>query len=156
MQPNLDDYVTPHFTWRELLTSSAAVRLGLDNIPASDDVYANMRRIAEALEAIRTHFDRPIRVVSCYRSPDVNKAVGGSATSAHRFGAAADFTVQGTPNIDVCYAIPEVLADFDQIIYEFGPTGWVHLGLATKPRRQPLTAVKVAGKTVYKQGIVAV
>lgn len=156
MHPNLDDYVTPHFTWRELLTSSAAVRLGLDNTPSGDDIYANMRRVAEALEAVRAHFDRPIRVVSCYRAPAVNKAVGGSRTSAHRFGAAADFTVQGIANIEVCYAIPEVLADFDQVIYEFGPTGWVHLGLAKKPRRQPLTAVKVAGKTEYKTGIIVV
>jgi zinc D-Ala-D-Ala carboxypeptidase len=156
MQPNLDEHVTLHFTWRELLTSSTAVRYHIDNTPDNDAIYANMCRVAEALEVIRAHFDRPIRVISCFRAPAVNIVCGGSPTSAHKTGSAADFTVQGIANIEVCRTIPLIFKDWDQIIYEFGPEGWIHLGLAAKPRHDELTAVKVEGKTAYKQGIIAV
>lgn len=148
--------LTEHFTLEEMTRSSTAVRLGLANDPP-DEYLDNIRQVAAALEVVRAHFGRPIRVTSCYRSPEVNRAVGGSPTSAHRFGYAADFTVDGVPNIVVCEWIRDNLSDFDQVIYEFGPRGWVHLGLCRyKPRRQKLTAFKEAGKTVYKQGIIEV
>lgn len=149
--------LTEHFSVEEMSHSETASRKGLDNTPPPE-LVANMLRVAEALEKVRAHFDRPVRVTSCYRSPAVNKAVGGSPTSAHRFALAADFEVDGVANIEVCRAIPVILVDFDQVIYEFGPTGWVHLGLsgAGRPtRRQSLTAVKRGGKTVYLPGIVA-
>jgi zinc D-Ala-D-Ala carboxypeptidase len=81
--------------------------------------------------------------------------VGGSKTSAHRFARAADFTVEDVSNIEVCRKLAELVPHFDQIIYEFGPDGWVHLGLTNgKPRGQLLTAIKRKGKTVYLPGIV--
>jgi len=144
--------LTEHFTLEELSRSSTAVRQGLDNTPPAN-LLPNLKRIAEHLEIVRAHFGWPITVYSGYRSPAVNEAVGGSKTSAHRFGLAADFVVQGVPNRKVCEWIRDNLKDFDQVIYEFGPKGWVHLGLAAKPRKQALTAVKENGKTVYKPGI---
>lgn len=150
----MSNQLTQHFTEKEMTRSETAVRLGLSNAcPA--DMKANLKRVADALEIVRAHYGLPLHVSSCYRSPEVNKAVGGSPTSAHRFGCACDFEIPGVPNIDVCRKIPELLPDFDQVIYEFGPSGWVHLGLRTKsPRRQMLSAVKVARKTVYLPGIV--
>lgn len=143
--------ITDHFSLLELTRSSTATRLGLDNtIP--EELMPNALRVAEALEKIRAHFGKSIHVTSCYRAPEVNKAVGGSPTSAHRFASAADFEVDGVPNIEVCKAIPEILDDYDQIIYEFGPTGWVHLGFAQTPRHQKLSATKQNGKTVYSPG----
>lgn len=144
--------LTEHFTLEELSRSTTAVRQGLDNTPPAK-LVPNLKRVAEHLEIVRAHFGRPVNVYSGYRSPAVNKAVGGSATSAHRFGLAADFVVQGVSNREVCEWIQKNLADFDQVIYEFGPKGWVHLGLAAKARKQALTAVKENGKTVYKPGI---
>jgi len=145
--------ITEHFSLSEMERSETATRHGIENhIP--DELMPNVRRVADALETIRAHYGAPIHVTSCYRSPEVNKAVGGSQTSAHRFASAADFEVQGVPNIEVCRAIPQLIPDFDQVIYEFGPSGWVHLGFAKEPRRQQLSAVKRDGKTKYLPGIV--
>jgi len=143
--------VTEHFSFEELTRSAAARQHDLDNTPPSH-LMENMKLTAEALEQVRAHFGKPVLVTSCYRSPEVNSAVGGSPTSAHRYALAADFTVQGVPNLEVIQFIYYHLKGFDQVIEEFGQ--WIHLGLSLKaPRGQALTAVKVAGKTVYKPGI---
>jgi len=149
----LDSQITEHFTFREMLTSSTAIRLGLSNIPDDNEIYKNLQWLCEALELIRAGLGKPIRIVSGYRDEAVNTAVGGSKNSAHCKGLAADFTVKGTSLLEVCKAIPAWVKDFDQIIYEFGEAGWVHLGLSVKPRRQLLSAVKEGGKTVYKEGL---
>ena len=144
--------LTPHFTIEEMQNSATGTRLGIKNVipPA---LIANAKRVAEALELIRAHYGVSIHVTSCYRSPELNKAVGGSTSSAHMTASAADFEVLGHANIDVCNIIPSIIKDFDQIIYEFGPTGWVHLGFGDKNRKQLLSAIKNNGKTVYLQGI---
>lgn len=146
--------ITGNFTLEELTRSATGLRLGLDNtLPAQ--FLRNAEQVAEALERVRAYFGgKPVRVTSCYRSKAVNAAVGGSLTSSHMAAMAADFEVSGVPNIEVCRSIPEIIPEFDQVIYEFGPTGWVHLGLTHElPRHQLLTAVKLGGKTVYKPGI---
>ena len=149
--------LTDNFTIEELTRSSTAIRLGLDN-SVPNNLIANMRRVTNVLEIIRAHFDSPIHVTSCYRSPAVNAAVGGSPTSAHRFAHAADFEVKGVPNIKVCQWIAENIEDYDQVIYEFGLSnqpyaGWVHLGFTHgKSRKQKLSANKIGGKTVYTKG----
>lgn len=144
--------LTDHFTLREMTRSATATRLGLDNTPPGDLLLC-LREVAHTLEDIREHFGKPVIVTSGYRSPAVNKAVHGSPTSAHCLGLAADFTVVDVANADVCRWIVRNIPDYDQVIYEFGPAGWVHLGLAHRPRRQSLTAVKTGGQTIYKKGI---
>lgn len=146
--------ITENFTLEELTCSATSHRLGLDNtLPAQ--FLRNAELVANALERVRASFGgKPVRITSCYRSKAVNAAVGGSPTSAHMAAMAADFEVSGVLNIDVCRSIPEIIPEFDQVIYEFGPTGWVHLGLTHElPRHQLLTAVKLGGTTVYKTGI---
>jgi len=144
--------LTKNFTLEEMSRSATAIRLGIDNtIPT--DLIENARLVCHALEKIRAYYARPIKVTSCYRSPALNKAVGGSKTSDHCEAQAVDFEVVGVPNVEVCQAIPDILGSFDQIIYEFGPEGWVHLGIGGI-RLEKLTAVKENGKTVYKRGIV--
>jgi hypothetical protein len=147
--------ITQHFNYREMTRSATGQRLGLKNDPPAE-LMPNILKVCERLELVRAHYGKPIRVLSCYRSPAVNAAVGGSKTSAHRFGLAADFEVEGVANIDVARWCAENIADFDQIIYEFGPSGWVHMGFTDtkQPRKQLLSAVKDNGKTIYKQGLV--
>ena len=147
--------ITKHFTLREMTKSATAQRLGLSNDPPPD-LMINILKVCERLEQVREHYDLPIRVLSCYRSPAVNAAVGGSQTSAHRFGLAADFEIDGVPNIELARWCRDNIVDYDQIIYEFGPSGWVHMGFTatSEPRKQLLSAVKQGGKTVYKQGLV--
>lgn len=145
--------LTDHFTLRELTRSATATRLGLDNTPPADLLFG-LREVAETLELVRAYFRKPVLITSGYRSPEVNKAVGGSPASAHMLGLAVDFTVVDVPTIDVCRQIEIMIPDYDQVIYEFGPNGWCHLGLAHRPRRQSLTAIKRDGKTAYSRGII--
>jgi hypothetical protein len=131
---------SPHFAREELLVSAEALRLGLKNEP-DDAAEANLARLCTGfLEKVREGFG-PLRINSGYRAPLVNKAVGGSATSAHVFGRAADFIVLDKQRslIDVVDWIAKSDLPFDQVIYEFGR--WVHLGIAAEgksPRRQAL------------------
>lgn len=147
--------LTEHFTLAELTRSNTALRLGLDNTPPTW-IVANLRLMAHALELVRFHYGVPIKVYSGYRSAEVNQACGGSQRSRHKVGLAADFTVPGIPVIEVCRWIAANLTGWDQVIYEFGPGGWVHFGLGDdrRPvRHQTLSAVKQGGKTVYLPGI---
>lgn len=150
--------LTPHFSLEEMSRSNTAVRHGISNdIPAN--LIPNAKKVASALEIIRAHEKAAVIVFSCYRGMVVNKLVGGSDTSAHPKALAADFKVVGKSVKAVCDLAAKIIPDFDQIIYEFGESGWCHIGFAApgkKPRKQLLTAVKQGGKTVYKPGIVKV
>jgi len=131
--------LSKHFTLTELTRSTSAQRLGLDNSPTVREL-ANLMRLAAVLEDVRHVLgSRPILISSGFRSGAVNKAVGGSPSSAHRLGLAADFTCPdfGSPLMD-CKAIASSGIQFDQLIHEKG--SWVHLGLShSAPRTQLLT-----------------
>lgn len=132
--------LTPNFTLDELTVSQTAERLGIDNDPPAD-IIDNLRGLASVLEEVRIVCNnRPVVVTSGYRSPIVNRMVGGSTRppSAHTLGYAADFTVPGfgTP-MEVCRAIAAAGIRFDQLIHEFGR--WVHLSVDPRMRRNVLT-----------------
>lgn len=81
-----------YFTLKELTHSDTALRLGLDNTPgvtASDNLIYLVEKL---LDPIRERYGAPIIVISGYRSPAVNEAVGGVATSQHLRGEAADIS----------------------------------------------------------------
>lgn len=133
--------LSEHFSLQEMTFSQTASRLGINNMPDEEAIY-NLTRLANVLEKVRSLLgDEPVLISSGYRSPELNEEVGGSPSSAHMFGLAADFTCPafGDP-LEVCKAIePEMYAfGIDQLIYEY--TDWVHLGLcAGVPRNQALT-----------------
>lgn len=130
--------LTDHFTLEELTHSQTAARLGLDNEPPPDVVDA-LTRTAHGLEMVRVLLQAPILVSSGYRSPLVNRAVGGAANSQHILGEAADFTAPG-------FGPPEMIVraimrstrpiPYDQLIVEFGR--WVHISFSRSPRHQAL------------------
>jgi len=144
--------ISEHFTLEEFSFSEAAARLGLDNAP-SPIVVRNLGHVARVMERIRALFKgKTIVVHSGYRSPQVNKAVGGVVTSAHCFGLACDFVCPefGTP-YDVAQAILKSDIEYDQLILEYG---WVHVGVAQEgalSRRESLT--KRSQKAAYESGI---
>ena len=158
--------ITEHFSYRELTRSATAARMGVPNVPSEAEMD-NIRYTAERLEEIRAFVGRPLIITSCFRSERVNKLVGGSPTSAHRFGLAADCDAMGLTSHQFALELIKIrdagrLA-FDQLILEFperGDGAWVHIGFRRKSpqRNQILTATKrnIGGrlKTVYLPGLI--
>ena len=147
--------LSAHFSLDEFLTSETAARRGIDNTP-TPEIIDNLKRLAFVLEDVRMRLGKPVLISSGYRSPELNKAVGGSDKSAHPYGLAADFICPGFGSpLSICNRLADM--QFDQLIHEFGR--WVHFGLpvADNPtRRQLLTAKLVNGKTVYEPGLTEV
>lgn len=132
-------YLSEHFTLSELTASETAARRGLDNTPSAA-AQGNLKRLAGVLEEIRALQGRPLIVTSGYRSPAVNRAVGGSPSSAHMTGLAADISMPPLTPFELGQLIIGAGIEFDQLIHEY--RSWVHIGLAPEgqtPRRQQLT-----------------
>ena len=120
-----------------------------------------LRLLAEkVLQPVRDHYGKGVKVNSGYRSPESNAAVGGSRTSDHCKGQAADIEIPGVPNAELAQWIMDNL-DYTQLILEFytpgiPDSGWVHVSYdPDNLKKQELTATKVAGKTTYLPGLVA-
>ena len=149
--------LSAHFTLEELVASQTADRRGIDNRPDGEKV-AHLRLVAIILERVRALLEVPILVSSGYRSPALNTAIGGSPTSVHCLGLAADFTAPqyGAP-YDVARRIEAspIMADLDQLIYEHT---WVHVGLprpGVMPRQTAMTLASRPGEPArYAAGIV--
>lgn len=143
-----DKQLTPHFRLSEFTRSATAERGGIDNTPDAEHL-TNLINLANTLEAVRALFGgAPILISSGYRSPTLNKAVGGVATSDHANGLAADFIVKGYAVQQAAEKIAASGIRFDQLIKE---PGWVHLGIGKQMRREVLTLV---GPGRYAPGIV--
>ena len=141
--------LSEHFTLDEFTFSQSAIRHGIDNSP-DDNILNNLKYTASNMEKVRSILDKPIRVSSGYRSPALNKKVGGSNTSAHTLGYAIDFTVSGLTCKEVADIIQRSDIQYDQLIYE---GTWVHISFDPKMRRQNLTAHFNNGKVSYTVGI---
>ena len=152
--------LTANFSLHELSKSETALRMGFDNTP-DDEATENLRLLCEkVLQPVRDHYGKGVKVNSAYRSPESNAAVGGSKTSDHCKGMAADIEIPGVANADLAQWIMDNL-DYTQLILEFytpgiPDSGWVHVSFdPSNLKKQELTATKVAGKTQYLPGLVA-
>ena len=147
--------LTDHFSLVEMTRSQTASRRGIPNIPNRAEVAALKLLCERVLEPVREHFGKPVVVTSGFRSVALNRAIGGSASSQHCRGEAADFTVPGISNIEVCRWLEKNL-NYDQLIYEFGEGGWIHVSFSKdRMRNQELRAVRIAGRTRYLDGLTA-
>lgn len=153
-------HLTKNFTLEELTKSETALRFGMDNTP-NDEQLANMVALCECvLQPIRDHFGKGVKVNSGFRDPEVNAKVGGSKTSDHCKGMAADIEIPGVANAELAQWIVDNL-EFRQVILEFytpgiPDSGWVHVSYNPGDnKKQVLTATKQSGKTVYLPGLVA-
>lgn len=84
-----------YFTIGEMVTSATADRKGINNRCSKESMENLVKLIDNVLDPLREAYGKPIRVTSGYRSEELNHAVGGSPTSDHRLGRAAD--IVGTP-----------------------------------------------------------
>ena len=152
--------LTANFTLEELVKSETALRHDMDNTPGEAEI-ANLKTLCEkVLQPVRDHFQRGVKVNSGFRHPEVNAKVGGSKTSDHCKGQAADIEIPGIANADLAVWIMDNL-DYTQLILEFytpgvPDSGWVHVSYdSANLKKQNLTAAKKDGKTVYLPGLVA-
>ena len=131
--------LTPNFSLRELTQSEYAERHGLNNEP-DEKVVENLKRLAGVLEQVRAVCGVPIVVTSGYRSTAVNAGIGGSKTSQHMFGCAADIKGVRLSIDDMMKKIVASDIKYDQLIKEFN--SWVHISVpntsTAKPRMQKL------------------
>lgn len=135
--------LSPHFTLEEMTASQTAAREGIPNNPDGQSLE-NLSMLAKTMEKVRTILgNKPIIISSGYRGPQLNEAIGGSKTSAHMFGLACDFTCPGAGlPVDICRVLEPHMRELgiDQLINEYPPNGWVHIGLTRgDPRYMAMT-----------------
>mgnify|MGYP001395879610 FL=1 len=148
--------ISKHISYKEGVYSRTATRLNINNKP-DDSQMQNMLLVAEEVfEPLRVWVGGPIKINSFFRSPELNKAIGGSTKSQHCHGQAIDLddTFGRATNAEMYEFIRKYL-DFDQMIWEFGDEDnpdWVHVSYVSpeKNRNRCLQAYKENGKTNYK------
>ena len=148
--------ISKHISYKEAVYSRTAQRRDIYNHPENDQAD-NMRLIAEEVfEPLRAWVGGPIKINSFFRSPDLNKAIGGSGKSQHCHGQAIDLddTFGRATNAEMFEFIKQHL-DFDQMIWEFGTEenpDWVHVSYVSpeENRKRCLKAYKQNNKTKYK------
>lgn len=117
--------LSPNFEVRELEVSDTAARKNISN-KATGEVLENLEALCiKILEPVRLHYRMSVKVTSGYRSPKINKLVGGVSNSQHVVGEAADFTVKGRTVKEVYEYIKNSDLPYDQLIDEYGV--WVHV-----------------------------
>jgi zinc D-Ala-D-Ala carboxypeptidase len=152
--------LTKNFSLAEMIKSETALRHDMDNTPGEKEIE-NLRMLCEQiLQPLRDAYGKGIKVNSGFRHPEVNAKVGGSKTSDHCRGQAADIEIPGVANAELAEYISQYF-DFTQLILEFytpgiPDSGWVHVSYdPNNLKKQVMTAMKENGKTVYKPGLIA-
>lgn len=125
-----------YFTNNELTDSPTAKRLSIKNEPTKEQ-WINLFAIRDnVLNPLREKFGKPIRITSGFRSPELNKAVGGKPTSQHTKGEAVDITAIDKADNKELFELCKTL-DFDQLIDESNLT-WIHISYKVPNRKQIL------------------
>ena len=146
---NSEFRLSEHFTLAELCKTSHKTKDG--NIP-SQVAIENLKRLCGWLEMLREEWNKrygegndPIIINSAYRSWEVNKKAGGSSTSNHLVGCAADIKCAGKEHA-LRYAVilldiaDDAKVDFDELIIEVrGSTVWVHFAVRPKGNRRKIS-----------------
>tara|TARA_B100000424_G_scaffold271309_1_gene273531 strand:+ start:602 stop:1060 length:459 start_codon:yes stop_codon:yes gene_type:complete len=147
--------ISKNVSYNEAIKSNTATRLGIDNLPDQKQID-NMKLVADKIfQPLREFVGGPIKINSFFRSPDLNRAIGGSSKSQHCLGLAMDLddTFGHKTNAEMFNWIRENL-DYDQMIWEFGSDdnpAWVHVSYVSpeKNRNRCLKAYKENNKTRY-------
>jgi hypothetical protein len=150
--------LSKNFNLREFTKSNTALRLGIDNMPTAEHIHNIADLVTYILQPLRDALGVPVRITSGYRSEALNTAIGGSKTSDHSFGRAADLELwfEGKEENDVLYyKIKSLDLPFYQLIWEFGDEdqpNWVHVAYRKdNVKKQCLQAYKEDGRTKYKE-----
>jgi hypothetical protein len=148
---DLEVKLSENFRLWELVRSSTADRLGIDNTPNQEEIE-NLKKLCENILQPARDALGPIRVSSGFRSEKLNIAVGGVSNSDHRLGFAADVMPIRVGTRKLAEWVVKNCPDFDQVILEFGTLdnpNWIHLSAASRNRKQVLRATRQDKKNVY-------
>lgn len=150
--------LSKNFSVAEYTKSQTATRKGIDNSMSDEHLERAKALFENVVQKVRDEFGRTI-ITSGYRSPELNKAIGGSSRSQHSKAEAADFEALDYSTLEVAEWIADNL-DFDQLILEGyrkddPNSGWVHCSYKDDGtnRNQILTADFSSGKAVYSVGL---
>ncbi len=136
-----------YFTLAELTASREAAARGIDNTPPPQVRQKLCSLITSLLDPVREAWGGPIAVNSGFRSPELNRAVGGAAMSQHIRGEAADITAGSrSANRRLFSAILSGGFPFDQLIWEKGDaTGpdWIHVSYNPAGGRRQVIGAKL-------------
>ncbi len=143
--------LSKYFTEAEFEQSETAARKGINN-DMSEDVKNNAILLCKnILDPIRLYYKKPLIITSGYRCKKLNTLIGGSSTSQHCFGKAADFII---PGVDLKRIFNDISKEkivfgenYDQLIFEFGK--WIHISRDLKPRKHRLLAHYINKAVVY-------
>ncbi len=141
------------FYLEEFVSSPTATRHNIDNEPSPSVIEELTKLCVEIMQPIRNYFERAVIISSGYRCLELNTLIGGSKTSQHMKGQAADFHINTISTATIVDACIKLSLPYHQLINEFGR--WVHISKChqgSEPGKQVMTAVKQDGKTVYKRG----
>lgn len=122
--------LSKNFTLRELIRSNTAERMGIDNVPKDEKVIENLRNLCfEVLQPLRDYVGAPVHINSGYRSPELNRAVGGVKNSQHSRGEACDIRIASPKQGREWAAWIEDNCRFDQMLLERNKNGgvWLHV-----------------------------
>jgi hypothetical protein len=148
--------LSKNFSLAEFTESNTAIRNGIDNNPSAEHIHNLVDLCENVLQPLRDRIGSSIRVTSGYRSEALNNAIGGSKTSDHSHGRAADIklVINGV-NIseELYHGIKAMGVPFKQLIWEFGDDDtpqWVHIAFdKDNNKMQCLKAYKEDGSTKY-------
>lgn len=145
--------ITENFTFEELIHSAYAERYHIKNLPNEEEIKKLNQLALDILQPIRNEFNAPIKVTSAYRSKAVNKGVGGSPTSQHVKGEAADITSKDNKQLFslIIRLIKNHKIEVGQLINEYD-FSWIHISLPTSNHHnEVLKATKTKGGTKYER-----
>ena len=136
-------HLSDHFTLFEFTRSGYAIENELDNIPNETQIASMKALCRNILEPLRQQFG-PIIISSGFRSPEVNRGVGGAQSSQHLRGEAADIVINGRDDANAKFGFIMRNLDFDQLILE--PIGsinprWIHVSYTTRHKNRHNTIV---------------
>jgi len=160
-----------HLSVKEATYSATAIKYGMNNQPNIGQLEVLKAMALKVFEPCRKFVGGPLKVTSGYRSPELNKRIGGSLSSDHciadHLTAALDLDCDvfgGKTNAELFHYIKDKL-EFKQLIWEFGDApcensktsccnpNWVHVSYSTNPnfnKREVLIAKRKGGRTVYE------
>ena len=128
---DLKQQLSEHFKLSEFTQSGIARRHKVKNVPGPREVERLRFLCVKSLEPMRRRFGA-IRITSGFRCKKLNALVGGSPTSQHVLGEAADIHTGGRELSEKMFGFAKQNIPFDQLILERNPAHgiyWLHISL---------------------------